>query len=333
MRVAFLIRRPRLHENYSVEFMTQQIVKNLGTEFEPRVVTSRFESSGVWKRIYNAVEAAFVRSDVRHIVGDVTYLSYLLERKRTLLTVLDCGVISGPATLRKRAIKLLWYELPIFRSAAVTVISHDVKKELLKHVRVNPDKVHVVPVAVPPFYRRLPREFDASNPVILQIGAGVQKNRRRLFEAVRGLRCRLVLIGRLLPDDRAALEELQLDYVNRVGLSDEQMLEAYRDADILAFPSTYEGFGMPIIEANIVGRPVLAGNVTSMPEVAGDAACLVDPFDVASIRTGLLRIIENASYRRDLVEKGYENAARYDAMTIAKQYEALYRGLARNESE
>ncbi len=83
------------------------------------------------------------------------------------------------------------------------------------------------------------------------------------------------------------------------------MLEAYHRADIVSLVSTYEGFGMPIIEGQAIGRAVIAGNVASMPEIAGDGACLVDPYDVPAIRTGILRIINDPEYRESLIARGF----------------------------
>jgi len=110
------------------------------------------------------------------------------------------------------------------------------------------------------------------------------------------------------------------------------MVQQYVDADILTFVSTYEGFGMPIVEANVVGRPVLTSNISSMPEVAGDAACLVDPFDVNSIREGLLKIIQDDNYRNNLIEKGKVNAQRFNPSFIAKMYLDIYKKIYQESS-
>jgi glycosyltransferase involved in cell wall biosynthesis len=90
------------------------------------------------------------------------------------------------------------------------------------------------------------------------------------------------------------------------------------------FASTYEGFGLPIIEANAVGRPVVTSHLWSMPEVAGKSALLVDPYDVASIRDGVLSIIEDAHLRSVLIKNGLENIKRFRLSLIAEQYSALY---------
>ena len=98
---------------------------------------------------------------------------------------------------------------------------------------------------------------------------------------------------------------------------------------MVAFVSTFEGFGMPIVEAQRVGRAVLTSTVASMPEVAGGAACLVDPFDPLAIRAGVLRILGDADYRRRLVEQGFENAKRFEPQVIADTYAQIYREIER----
>lgn len=327
MRVVLLLRRPRPGANFSVELIIEGLMQNLSREFSATTAVSRFESNGIARRAYNVIEAALRQGDINHVTGDVHFLTYLLAKDKTVLTVLDCGRIAGDMSLRKRLIKLLWFTIPVHRSAAITVISEAVKVDLLRHVPVDPDKVHVVPVAVPSLYRHIPKAFNAAQPTILQVGTGPNKNLPRLFEALHGIPCRLDIVGKLNDEHRALLERYKLEFRNYVAISNEEMLQRYSECDLVAFASTFEGFGMPIIEGNLVGRPVLTGNVASMPEVAGNAACLVDPFDVASIRAGVRRIIDDGDYREQLVANGFVNALRYDVKTITKQYERVYRML------
>src|SRR5262249_47496010 len=93
----------------------------------------------------------------------------------------------------------------------------------------------------------------------------------------------------------------------------------------LCFASLHEGFGLPIIEAQAVGRPVITSTIAPMCDVAGDSACLVDPYNVESIRQGIAAILNSHDYRKDLVEKGYRNAARYSPASVARRYLLLYR--------
>lgn len=149
-----------------------------------------------------------------------------------------------------------------------------------------------------------------------------------MIDAIAGLDVTLVTIGQLAPEMEGALRASGVRYENYHGLSRERLVEEYRKSDLLVFPSTYEGWGMPIIEAQAIGRPVVTANVAAMPEAAGGAACLVDPFDVASIRAGICRILSDEPYARGLIEAGIGNASNYSAATIAGQYADIYRSLA-----
>ena len=126
------------------------------------------------------------------------------------------------------------------------------------------------------------------------------------------------------------LKENQIDYNVSKNLTNEEVFEKYRNCDILSFVSTYEGFGMPIVEANAIGRVVVTSNLLSMPEVAGDAAHLVDPFDIGSIRQGIVKVIKDEHYRESLIRNGYQNRKRFDVNKIANQYVEIYQSLMPN---
>jgi glycosyltransferase involved in cell wall biosynthesis len=145
--------------------------------------------------------------------------------------------------------------------------------------------------------------------------------------ALDGIRCHLHIVGRLNDNQLRELDSANVDFSAAHDLSERQMYEAYCDADLVSFVSIYEGFGMPILEANAVGRPVVTGGVSSMPDVAGQAACFVDPRDVHSIRSGITRVIDDRDYRDQLVERGFENVKRFRIGAVAEQYIQLYRRL------
>ena len=286
-----------------------------------------FVSRGFWKRLGNILDAPFHQGDANHITGDVHYLAFLLRKKRTLLTIPDCASLDRLTGWRRAVLRFFWYTLPVRRAGLVSVISEATKAELLRHVACDPAKVRVVHCCVSPTLQRDPRPFNAARPRVLQLGTGKNKNLLRVAKALAGIPCHLEIVGRLDTEQLQALQTHAIDYSTRVGLSDTDIAAAYRACDLVVFASTYEGFGLPIVEANVVGRPVVTSRLLSMPEVAGHAACLVDPFDVASLRAGIRQVIDDTAYRERLIENGYRNAARFAREAIARQYVKLYQEL------
>ena len=124
-----------------------------------------------------------------------------------------------------------------------------------------------------------------------------------------------------------------LPVVRELGrLTDEELVAAYRRCDMVVFASLYEGFGMPILEAQAMGRPVITSNVGAMKEAAGDGALLVDPYSVEEIRAAILRIKREPTLREDLIAKGLRNAEKFRGAAIAERYAGLYRGLVQASS-
>ena len=187
-------------------------------------------------------------------------------------TIYDCTTLVHRAGLRRAVIRYLWYSWPVSHTAVITAISESTRQELLRLVGCPPDKVRVVYVPVSASFACAAKDFDTDCPTILQVGTRDNKNLVRVAQALAGIRGRLRIVGSLSSEQRAALDRAEVQYSSVAAIPDAQLVQEYRDSDMLVFASTYEGFGLPIAEAQATGRPVVTSRICSMPEVAGDAA-------------------------------------------------------------
>lgn len=224
----------------------------------------------------------------------------------TILTVHDLAVLRHPAAFPA------WTRLyartalrPTIRAAdRIFAVSEFSKRETAELADVDPDRIAVVPNAVEPVFRpegdALPGEY------VLAVGTlEPRKNLARVIEATARAGVELRLVGAAGWGD----VDVSGDHVTWLGrIDDEELASAYRGARALVFPSLYEGFGIPVLEAMATGTPVVTSAASAMAEVTGGAAVLVDPADPTSIAEG----IDEADRRREeLIALGLERARLY----------------------
>jgi glycosyltransferase involved in cell wall biosynthesis len=214
----------------------------------------------------------------------------------------------------------------------VTTISQAAAKDITSACTVDSQKLRVIPVAISESFQHFEKSFNVQCPRILQIGTAPNKNLSRVIEALRGICCTLVIVGRLSESQNKQLVASQITFENYHSLSQAEVVRQYQLADILCFASTYEGFGMPILEAQATGRVVVTSDCCSMPEVAGKGAMLANPFIVASIRNAIVEVINNNTLRNTLIEEGLKNIQRFRGEQIALQFKELYESFTGNPS-
>lgn len=264
--------------------------------------------------------------EINHITGDAHYLLYILNKRRTIITVHDIMYYRYLHGIKKWFWKL-FYIYPLKKAAHVIFISEHSKKEVLDIINLPNHKISVIPDPVSPNYNFTEKDFDYKFPRILHIGTNKRKNLHNTIYALHGIKCHLRIVGKLKEDTISLLEKYHIDYSNVYNLNEYEIIEEYKNADIINFPSTYEGFGMPIIEGQTIGRVVITSAISPMKEVAGDGAILVNPFSIESIRDGYQKIINDKELRKKLIECGKVNASKYTVEKIAEQYIQIYENI------
>lgn len=263
--------------------------------------------------------------DLIHQTGDIHYAILGQWRHPVVLTIHDLRFIEEARGLRRILFWWLWLYLPCRRADRVTVISEFTKSRLLSLGRIKADKVRVIPNCVGPKFIPVTKPWPSTKPRLLHIGTTDNKNLNRVAEACAGLSLHLSILGKLTAQQREHLQRHRIDFEVFCDLSKDQVVALYAASDIMVFVSTYEGFGLPILEAQAVGRPVLTSDLSPMREVAGAGALLVDPFSTECIRGGLVRLLTDSRLRDELVAAGFQNVRQYSAPAVAMQYAELYR--------
>jgi glycosyltransferase involved in cell wall biosynthesis len=273
--------------------------------------------------------------------------------KRATTTIYDIAPVLFPSFFPLKG--RLFYQMALPFGAKhlgrIAVPSQCTKDDVVTHLSADPAKVTVVsrgvdsrfqparhfePIAAVKRRYRLPDRF------ILYVGTiEPRKNLPRLIGAYRRLREEGVRHGLVIAGGRGWLCDDVFEAAGRDGLgehivftghvSEDDLLALYQSADVFAYPSLYEGFGLPVLEAMACGVPVVCSDRSSLPEAAGDAALLVDPTDESAIAAALARALDDDDLRREMVARGLRRAREFTWDRVARNFLSIYQDVAAGE--
>jgi glycosyltransferase involved in cell wall biosynthesis len=299
------------------------LVEGLGENFRP--VAESAPSYSVREQLLVPMDLRRERVDLFHAPH---YVLPPLTPVRSVVTIHDCIHLRFPQYLPHKlgyayARGSLWFAT--HRSSRIMTVSEASKRDILRYFRVPAAKIDVIHNAIDERFGRMPAEeeiarvrerYQLNDPFVLYAGnIKPHKNLERLIEAFHMLRrgdlehVKLLIIGDEVSKYatlRRAVHRYKLHkHVRFFGfVPDETLAVLYRLASVFVFPSLYEGFGLPPLEAMASGTPVVTSNVSSLPEVVGDAALLVDPYEPEAIAQAMREVLTDQALRESLVRKG-----------------------------
>jgi glycosyltransferase involved in cell wall biosynthesis len=328
---------------------------------EARVLSSplRYLNSGkgvgaridklAWE-IINLPLASLLRN--QSLIHSLYFAAPLLAATPIVVTVHDLIplVVPGYHRSRQSAYYSRLMAAAVKRAAAIITVSHYAKEDIVRVLRVPPCRVHVTYEAADERLRpatdalaahTVRQKYRLPDRFLLYLGGGERRKNletllrawARVSDRMRALSSSLVVVATfpepdaLYPDTRALAEELKVGdtvrFVPRVD--DDDKPHVYRAALGFCFPSRYEGFGLPPLEAMACGVPVIASDATSLPEVLGNGARLLDPDDIGGWAESMLHLVESQNERRDLRERGIRRAATFSWRRTAEETVRVYR--------
>lgn len=336
----------RLHDQGNLEFcgnlfnfMSRNETVDTLSEIQMPIRISTIFPYGVYRRIWNVMPISydkfFEQADLN------VFFNFVVPPRikgKVITTIHDMTYLRFPETMERRNLKRLknGIQHSVKRSNRILTDSEFSKREIVELLSVPEHKVSVVSCAPSltsdvALFADLKQKYKITHPYVLYVGTiEPRKNLSRLVNAFAQLQeCenlphQLVLAGGKGWENEDIYQTVDKMFHNGEVIFTGYVTNAeknalYQNAELFVFPSLYEGFGIPPLEAMTFGCPVVSSNAASLPEVVGDAAELVDPMNTESIAKGMWKVLSDDLYRAELAQKGYKQAKKFNWDDSAKK--------------
>ena len=325
MKVHFFDRK-RNNSSISIEKLFAVIKVNIAKKIEIRSFSNPF-----FLTLIGIIKAMFFfrnnQSDINHITGDIHWAAFFLKKRKTILTIHDIVGMESLSGIKRIIYFLIWFYVPAKRVKYIVAISEKTKLDLIKILPWAKNKIIVIPncYTMEPDFSEI--EPISKIPIFLIVGTRSNKNIENIISALQNIKCTLYVVGEMSQNYINKVNFNNINLINVIEISDQKLIELYKIADILLFVSTFEGFGLPIIEAQSQDCIVVTSNLEPMLEVAGEGAIFVNPFEIGSITTGIVQILNDFELQQILIQKARKNIERFNPKEVAKDYIKVYEQL------
>ncbi len=285
-----------------------------------------------WEMARHSPDLLFVPAHVLPIV----------HPRRSVVTIHDLGYLYYPEA--HRLLDRLYLDLSTrYNARAATHLIADssaTQRDLIEHYSIEPDKITVIypgydeatfqPVRDEEAIQAVKARYHIAGDYILFVGTlQPRKNLTRLIQALSNLQSPISNLQLVVTGKKGWLYDQIFRQVESLGLEGRVIFTDYvpggdlpallSGARLFVFPSLYEGFGLPVLEAMACGTPIVCSNASSLPEVAGNAALLIDPLDVEGLAAAMERVLDNEELQTELIERGFEQARKFSWERCARE--------------
>ena len=328
------------HKTYTgVENYTEKILEKL-KEIIGIVLVKPFRKNRYLAHLWNHFVLPFKKGDILFCPANIAPI-YVPKSKKLILTVHDVAFKTYPQSFSSFFRFYYNFIIPINikRADKIITVSNYSKKEIEKYFPFAKDKIEVVCLGVDKQFKHLNIEKKSQ---ILYVGSiNERKNFKgviKAFESLKAKNYQLLVVGNFF--DNFQLDEATKQLINKAkesenirflsNVTNNELVKLYNESKLFVFPSFYEGFGFPVLEAIACGTPVITSNVSSLPEVGGDAVLYCNPNDIDDIAKKMEMVLKDEALQQKMIEKGLQRAKLFTWEKAAKEHIKVFEEVRQN---
>jgi len=307
--------------------------------FKPKDLSMPWVGKYLTLWLYYPLMARRQKADINHLLDhSLAHLMRSLDCKRTIITCHDLMGLEVPKSVPGWKRNIFWENITrnMFKARKIITDSQCTKNGILKYTSFKSEDIVVIFPGISTKFRLLDKDkvkqrFNFNKPAVLHVGHdNFYKNVEGLIKAIAllGKGVKLVKVGPISKRQFKLLKNLDIDFIQFMHLSEEELIKVYNAADILVYPSWHEGFGFPVLEAMACGCPVICSDRGSLPEIASGASIMVSPDDISTMAEAIKKVLGNQQLRQELTEKGREQIKKFSWENTVKQTADIYNEIA-----